>query len=393
MLTSSNASPKYIKNAFQTLCWPEGWVVHFRYELRWVEDPLRHRLPIREDTSADRNQLKGLYVLTAYVFQEREQSRPSDWNRVALYPMRYGKIVDAYKTGHGDYDVAHFYFKVERFWGATEAKSFKPEELLSLVNPGRHAGSTRRVSQHGTEGESAASALLDAIPGAHLTHQPDPGNPTERRQYYPILCYLRGLRPRDASRGHELKPIVGDTDSVSFYKLTEKHDYLFDFSFHVPATVANELGGPQSGSQVTLRYDKTAFASEAERTLAVESRYDEQLWLVAPASTERTILRELAFRTSLKLGSGQLDPLDFDFTIPVAIRQDTFVRLRHVGAGLIGDFGLALGTISLAVGKVAPTGGQPADGPFGLPSDAFFLAALGYFLSVVFKVIAGLWKP
>src|SRR2546426_12027336 len=119
VLTSSNASKKYISNAFQTLSWPTGWVAHFRYELQWVEQELRDILPLWQDNSANRRDaVKGLRVLTAYVFQQRNAGRKPPWDRIALYPLRYGTVVDAYKIGTGDNDVAHLYFKVDHYWNA-----------------------------------------------------------------------------------------------------------------------------------------------------------------------------------------------------------------------------------------------------------------------------------
>ena len=104
-------------------------------------------------------------------------------------------------------------------------------------------------------------------------------------------------------------------------------------------------------------------------------------------------MRELEFRTSLNLQATIADAVDLDFTIPVSIRQDRAARAKHIGAGLVGDVGVAVGTVALAIAKVAPTP-EPADqGPFGLPLGGFLVALLGYAGAIVSKVFAGLWKP
>jgi hypothetical protein len=393
VLTSSNASKKYISNAFQSLSWPKGWVVHFRYELRWVEDELRNLLPLWQDTNAgNRHSVANLTVLTAYVFQRRNESRVPPWDRVALYPLRHGSIVDAYKTGNGDNDVAHFYFKVGSYWDTEATASIHVKDLLGLVQDGKNAGLTAHPARVGQHGESAAQALIDSIRVDHLTHQPDRTDLTKSRQYYPILCYLRGMRPRRGQRGGEIDVQVEPSETMSFFKLTERKDYWFDFSFHVPASLADAFGTPDSGSSITLTYDADAFSSDPARSLAVESRYDEQAWLITPATTDKKILREIQLSTQMEMSTkAAVDWIDLNFTIPVEIRQDGLMRLRFIVAGLIGDFGLALGTIALAVGKVAPST-TPATGPFGLPSDAFALAVVGYLTAAVFKVLAGVWR-
>lgn len=389
VLTSSNSERKYIKNALQVLSWPNGWVVHFRYELQWVEGSLKGLLPPSDAPMPEG--LKNHAVLTAYVYQERLDVPPF-WSRIDLRPMRYGRLVYAHRTGEGDHDVAHFYVKLSDYWPDAEGKTLARDERLELVAAGKHVGRTNRLSQRGIRGESAARALLDAIPLNELRHQPDPADLTNWRQYYPILCFVRGIRPRDAARGSELSPEVG-ADNMSFVELTERRDYLFDFSFHIPAEFSKTFDRPQPGSNITLASDPDAFVSKAERTLPIESRYDEQAWLLSPTSTERTIVRELEFATSLKLRAAIADAVDLDFTIPVSIHQDRAARAKHIGAGLVGDVGVAVGTVALAIAKVAPAP-EPADqGPFGLPLGGFLVAFLAYALAILSKVFAGLWKP
>ena len=178
--------------------------------------------------------------------------------------------------------------------------------------------------------------------------------------------------------------------------MIEKYEYLFQFSFHVPRLVVEKHGPPGSGSKITLTYDKASFASEPERTLAVESRYDTEQWLVAPATTERTIGRELTLKTHLRISDQEtISPLDLTFTIPIAIHQDWLRRARFVVVGIFGDIALAASALVLAVGKApATSSGQPPPGTIGgFYPDAIVFVAIGSALAAVFKALAGFWKP
>lgn len=388
VLSSSNASKKYFTDSLLVLSSPRGWVMHFRYESRWVDDGLKKQLPMRDAPVGSGSQLSAVPVLVAYMFQERDPSQPATWKPVATYPLRYGTLIDAYRTGAAD-DIAHFYFEVGAYWVAGV------QPAVQLLASGMHAAS-RNLPDHGqAHGESAAVALLKSVPTAHLTHQPDETDLNKRRQYYPIVCYLRGLRKRTSPRDAVIAPQFGRAGTSSNYELTELEEYLFDFSFYVPPT----FGSPLTGSLVALDYDEKAFASTPKNRLAVESRYDEQSWLVVPAAADRGTVRELTFKTELKvppkMPSGMdIDVVDLGFTIPVAIGQDRGRRLRYFGVDLLGDFFLAGGTISLAVAGSGAASTNPPTTPLGLTAATLvFLAVLGALLSIALKLFARLWKP
>jgi hypothetical protein len=390
VLTSSNGSRKYVTDAFEIVSLPTGWVAHFRYELKLVEESLAGALP--DTRGATNNPVRGLRVMTAYVFQTRNVKDPRTFDPIAVHPMRYARIVDAYKTGVGDRDVAHFYFKLEEYWVPGAATSPEIDQVMAMLASRRYAGQIAPVTASGREGETAAFAVISAIPDAHLTHQPT-ADATDVRQYYPWLLYIRGIQKHKGWWRRNPTPQFDDGAQSSTYKLTERHEYLLNFSFHVPASIGSNFGEPQAGSTIQLTYDKSAFASEADRSLGVESRYDEQLWLVIPATTDRSAQRELLLSTALKVASpDRVDPIDLSFTIPVAIGQNILRRLVFIGFGILGDVSFAIATIIVALAKSAPVVPGQALGPFSIPLDTWNVAVTLYAISAVAKVVAGFGK-
>src|SRR3989442_10706342 len=103
VLATSNAAKKYFTDAFAVLSWPREWVYHFRYRNNRLDGPLLNDLPRQlQHFKSSPGRLKDARVLVAYVFQERElnpDTRNIDWVPTDVYPLRYGKLVGAFKTG------------------------------------------------------------------------------------------------------------------------------------------------------------------------------------------------------------------------------------------------------------------------------------------------------
>ncbi len=386
LLTGSNASKKYFTDTFEVLSWPRGWVMHFRYFVKWVDDDLQKQLPQRtEALKSSDGSLKGTRVLAAYLFQEsrrNQQTHELVWNKISLYPLRYGTLVEAYRIGTGTYDIAHFYFQVDGYYLPEKAKgpSLKPDEWLA---PRAYATLAQFpiAESSAANDESAAYEIVEGIQPQHAAYQLNQDNPDQKRRYYPVICHLRELRPV-GNRDNPLKPKFGREAHGSFYELTERKDFLFDFSFYVPSWSG---GAPGSGSKVTLEYDSKAFATTAKRALAVESRYDEHTWLVVPASTPKDILRELEFDTAVKVPTDiDAEPADLVLSIPVTIKPDKPLRFRAAAGDFAAAVGLALGTIALALIS------RP---PFGLPVEVLAVAAVvGYAIWLVISTLSRGWR-
>lgn len=363
VLTTSNASKKYFTDAFAVLSWPRKWVVHFRYQVQWIDKELVDLLPRTEGAlESSTSSLKDKNVLAAYLFQERAldpDTHKPRWEQLALYPFRYGKLVEAHRIGTGKYDTAHFYFQVGGYHSpapGTAAPNIR-------VRPGIYASVERfEISESNpADDESAAYTLVEGVQPPHVGYQPNQSDLAEKRRYYPVLCHVRDMR-RAGNSSKTLAPRFERTARGSYYELTEKKEYLFDFSFYLPSW----CGAPRGGSKITLEYDHEAFATTAKRMLAVESRYDEQAWLLVPASAERQILRELVFSTDLRVPEGiNADAADLDLTIPVVIKQDKVRRFWSAAMGLLAAAGLTIGTVAVALLPAAIQNPQ-AGFPIGL---------------------------
>src|SRR5205823_1642815 len=102
---------------------------------------------------------------------------------------------------------------------------------------------------------------------------------------------------------------------------------------------------PASGSKVSLRLDDKVFASAAEIDAPWESRYDEYAWHVVPAATDVDVSRDLTLSTGI-VGPKDVEVTNLDLRIPVRIRPSKLLRARYVTSDLLGDAGLAVGTVS-----------------------------------------------
>ena len=385
LLTSSNATKKYFSNAISALCWPRDWVSHVRYQVRLVDDGLIREIPRKDASNGAKSALVGRRVLVAFMFQTRVMNPTThalDWQQEALYPFRYGKLVEAYRIGSGDHDIVHFYFGVEGCHVPTPDAPL-PIEPAKLLKPNIHAAAVPiKASESAPQkDESAAYDLLESVHPEHLTFQPDQADLSHKALYYPVLCRIRDLRSV-GGKYRVRKPKFGARSRTSFYELTERKAYLFDFGFYVPRA----SGSPSSGSKVALTHDSKTFLTAPKRSLSVESRYDEQAWLVVPGITEGTIYRELTLSTRVKAPQGtNAQPADLSLTLPVTIKQNRWVRWRYGVGGFIAAAALALGTLALAF---------IAKPPYGLSVEALAVAAaLGYLVWLVLNAFSGGSKP
>jgi hypothetical protein len=257
-LSTSNAARKYFTDALTVLAWPRGWVAHFRYQLQWVQEELAEQLPLRGATIE--NPLKGKRVVACYLFQTRLDA--GRWKRHAIYPLRYGKVVEAYKVGVGQYDIAHFYFEVDGYAVPADSDSAArpPEDFLP---PNYHAALGRMIGapRSAVEDESACQALIESIRREHLTFQPDSEKLDLIEQAYPVVCFVRGVKERQ----RVIVPQFNHSDRRAYYELKEKHEYVLDCSFYMPSWCA----APAPGSKVSLEYDEKAFASAAKSQISM----------------------------------------------------------------------------------------------------------------------------
>lgn len=98
-LFSSAQRELYKKDNIDVLCYPQNFVIHFRYEDKYVADSIK-------DISTEDLKNKNAMVVIVDIEEKRSKKIPK------FYPCRKGKIVDIVEEGN----VYHFYFKLDDNW-------------------------------------------------------------------------------------------------------------------------------------------------------------------------------------------------------------------------------------------------------------------------------------
>lgn len=377
-LASSNATNKYLANALAYLSWPRGWVAHARYQMKWLDAGVARDLPPRSEILAgSKSKLVGKRILTGYLFQERMPAE--SWKQIALYPLRYGTIRQAYRVGRTASDVAHFYFELEGFYVPEESGPYL--DPLTVLGANTHVKAIQfavNASSPLTD-ESTAQARLEGIASNHLVYHPDPSNPTIAIRCYPFICRIRGLHP--ARKPAKINaPRFDPATRTSRYVVREGQELILDINFYVPSWCT----APLQDSKLILTQDEKAFSTMAHRTLPVASRYDEQAWLIVAAATQRSLLRDVALETDLRVPDG-LEPINLDLTLPVLIKPSRWRRVSSVVLDMVAAAGLALGTGALALSAKPPSW---VHAEWLLPA-----VIVGYALWFVVSLVVRLWKP
>jgi len=342
-LLASNATKEYILDALETLALPRGSIQHFRYQSKYVDPELVKRLPVRSERRG--SDVLGSQVLACYLYQERLTVSGEQWQWIAIYPLRRGVLVDAYKTGTKPTDVAHFYFEVRDYYDYKTSFEILQSAVKECV--GKECLEKRRYASLGeafrittadsAEDESAFHSFTEAMDPQHLR---TPG-PDEQRQYYPAFCFIRGLRSIENSK-LPLEPSYHEASHKSFYELKEGSAYTFELSYYFPRTP------PDPTSEISLRYDTKLFTSPPYRPVRVASRYDEEAWLIIPRTVQRESWSTLELQTNIKAPSNlPADILNLERSFPLRIKSRR--RWKLIVFDILGDLGLAIGTVSLAL--------------------------------------------
>jgi len=82
---SSDYRKLYKKDIYNVLSFPAGFVMHFRYRLKWVSDELKNNLPL------EGNQV----IMIAAIINNDDQTNPE----YVLMPFRKGRIISTITDG------------------------------------------------------------------------------------------------------------------------------------------------------------------------------------------------------------------------------------------------------------------------------------------------------
>jgi hypothetical protein len=95
LLSSSNSTKEYMLDVLEEIGRPRKSIMYCRYRQKWVDPDLWNLLPEEKDRQA--SDLVGYPILALYVYQEILQGSIYEWQ--FLYPVRFGKLKECYKTG------------------------------------------------------------------------------------------------------------------------------------------------------------------------------------------------------------------------------------------------------------------------------------------------------
>lgn len=95
---SSDYRKLYKKDVYNVLSYPTGFVMHFRYRLKWVSDDLRKNLPIEGNE---------VVMIAAIIINDDHEDI-----KFKFMPFRRGKVISIIKDG----DTLHIYYELLKEW-------------------------------------------------------------------------------------------------------------------------------------------------------------------------------------------------------------------------------------------------------------------------------------
>lgn len=361
-LISSNASKEYISDALETLSSPLGLIMHYRYQTRWIGTDLKDQLPIRGKGIT--RELRNTKVAACYLYQEENQGQ-QQW--VDIYPIRIGILIDAYKTGNEDTDVAHFYFKVENYisydgqnWVEllTDTMGEKFGKFYAFLGPSFE-------DAYIVNKENSKSAFFRICESLKPEHLRSPAG----REYQPLFCFIEGLRDE---KGEFLAPKYDPLSYKSFYELREGDRHSFEFGTYF---IKKTKKVPQF--VVKLLSDRNIFSTPAEYELKGASRYDGESWVIISSLLKRDIWTIISFRTELINNINSKEPLNTHTDFAIKIKKKQVYRIID----FLSDLGFAVGTGSIALAKMVEQWGW-----------WYYPVIIGYVVFAVCKLIIKLWR-
>jgi len=365
-LMSSNTNEEYMVDTMEALSLPYGSVLHFRYQLRWLDPDIRKCL--LQKGEGLKGNLKDSIVVVCYLYQEK---RENEYEWKAIYPIRTAILVDAYRTGDEDWNIAHFYFKLTNYI-SYNGNDFTTEKMRERI--GDQFGQAYAVYGFPLEEkemvkEKEKSAFFQLCNSINFNHFKTP----EGSFYVPLFCYIEGLRDQE---GKLIQPSYDPSSRKSYYKLKEGSRYLFEFAPYFPLSFLKQSF---RYPMFTLSCDKRIFSTPEKYRLKVASRYNEESWYIIPSLLEKDLWTNISFKTEEadKVEEGAKNFLHLDINIPVRVTRNMLYRRFNLAA----DIFFSLGTISLAFAKSLPQW-----------SWWYFPVGFFYFLWVIFKLIYQFWR-
>jgi len=381
ILGSSNYTKEYLLDVIEAIGRPRGHIMHFRYGKEWVDSELWAQIPPKNGTK--NSPLLGSAVLITYIFQTTDKvSQNIKWDSV--YPIRFGKLIDLYKTGDGLYDIAYFYFELLDYC-FVEKNPVDDEKLLSSIN--KEIIST--LNTHSDRGSDHCFAAIKQLETVKITEATDDSafhntagrlrfehfeSPDRSIQYYPVFVQVHDVRsPR--------KEFVWSLEK-QYCEFTEGFNYDLSINTFLRKT-------PPTKISLEIKCPERQFIFPTAITEYLESRYDEFSWRIVPAKVQKDtfttmIVSVKADPVDFLLPSGQkgeiLNPV---LEIPVQLKFNRGFRRIET----FQDSSLAVATFIIAL--IGLSQKMPQDNK--LLNVSLFFAAAFFLVATVLKFISQ-WK-
>lgn len=333
-MCSSNATREYLFDVIESVGRSRGHIMHFRYNKRWVDSSLWQILPLKISNSTTPSEKYS--ALIVFVYQEINRSNKYIWKYA--YPIRFGKIIEWYKTGDGENDVAYFYFETQNYCSfsnppkeTNNLSDFSNEVIQKLKRQdGWEFAALRELSSISEVNRAAIpdiSAFQTTVGQLSLSHFQSPDKKTK---YFPVYVKTTEVKPAT-------KLVYNDDLNRNSIELTEGGNYTIEASIYLSEA-------PGNGSKIELTTSSTYFENPSINTEVVGSRYDEYTWQLIPSKLKNDIMIPIRISTEIKPKSEDYQVLNPDISIYLLLKFDRWLRYTET----IGDVALAFATILIA---------------------------------------------
>lgn len=377
-LLSSNASKEYMLDMLEVLALPFGMVQHFRYQLKRIGEELKEKLPLKDITK--KNPFKNYKVVICYLYQEKtnQEKTNNGWKWIKIYPVRTGVLMDAYKTGEKDEDIAHFYFKVDAYIPYDKGNKIVGEikewnDIWNKTYAFLGKNLKNNINTLEKERYSAFHKICTSFKKEHFR------SPEGNIEYYPVFCLIEGLKTfkKNEKNKETLTPEYDPLTHKSYYTIVENSRYSFEFRTFFPEEPPE--------FQIIVESDKKLFSTPPKYEFKISSRYTEENCALISRFLESDAWTGISYITELKESGGK-KPLNISINFPIKIVRKRWYRFLEA----LSDIGFGIGTGAIALRAASMSFSD-------IPSILKFFSSwwtivVAYFIWALLKVIIKLQR-
>lgn len=355
-LFSSNTRRLYRQDVINALAVPRGFIMHFRYEKKYVASKLWESISYEPDVT--RNMLKGTSVVVTYVHQEAIGGKQEEMRVLGLFPLRLGKVIDIDTDG----DTIHVYFTLDEYFAYAEPESESTKIYVQALD--EVLGESKPPAVYVATGGSypieappeATSAPFQSVVRAISGH----GLRVDRTLFVRIL----GLRQVTGKLDLDELPLIDLNNEElvyrSVYKIAAGLHLILDTSMYLTQPPSVEM----EASAIKLGLDENIFTPAGEITALIASRYDRRIFHLFVKSFTRDMWTAISVGVRQKQSGSTIDThqavsddepvLGPDLIIPVQIRYRRWAVWRTRLLDLVGGAAVLVGTALVATFAALP---------------------------------------